>query len=145
MAKKTGEVSKPAPKPHARLRTLDRLVGSWKLSGPEMQGEVTFEWLAGGFFLVQHGTIEIWGRKIIFVEYIGCDAKSGTLVSHLFDNFGDLFTYVWEIDEDDLTIWFGRKDSDNHFNGKFTNNGDSYSGAWQWPGGGYQTTATRVK
>ena len=146
MTQKTAakRISRKIPALKPGLKSLERLVGSWKLSGPEIKGEVTFEWLEGGFFLVQRGRIEIWGRKIIFIEYIGYDANQGLCTSHLFDNYGNRFTYAWEIVGDKLTIWFGQKGSDNCFQGKFNRKGDRYSGAWKWPGGGYTATATKV-
>lgn len=131
--------------PHQRLARLGRLVGTWRVSGPKVAGQETFEWLEGGFFLVQSGTIEYGGKTIRFVEYIGYDEKQHACSSHLFDNFGDLFTYAWDIDGDDITIWFGQRGSDNHFKGKFTKDGNSFSGAWEWPGGGYEATVTKIK
>lgn len=41
------------PTPNPDLRSLDRLVGTWQVSG-EAQGTVTYEWMEGGFFLIQH-------------------------------------------------------------------------------------------
>ena len=37
--------------PSSDLRRLDRLVGTWELSG-DVQGRVTYEWMEGGFFLI---------------------------------------------------------------------------------------------
>jgi hypothetical protein len=35
------------------LRTLDRLVGTWTVSGPDgLTGEVRYEWMDGGGFLI---------------------------------------------------------------------------------------------
>jgi len=112
-----------------KLRQLDKLVGSWSVTGLEVKGKVTFAWFAGGWYLVQKGWIEIWGRKITFVEYIGYDPKRRACVSHLFDNFGDLFTYEWEVKKTAITIWFGQEDSGNCFKGRFAKDGKSYSGA----------------
>ncbi len=131
-------------KPDRKLKTLNKLMGAWKLSGPEITGEVAFEWLEGGFFLVQRGWVEIWGRKIIFVEYIGYDEETGECCSHLFNNFGDNFTYVWEVARRDILIWFGKKDSGNCFRGRFTKDVTSYAGAWKWPGCGYEATAVKI-
>ena len=39
-------------KPNSDLSTLDKLVGTWKLSG-DTDGTVTYEWMEGGFFLFQ--------------------------------------------------------------------------------------------
>jgi hypothetical protein len=48
-----------APAPAADLKTLgDRLVGAWTVSG-EAEGETTWEWMEGGFFLIQRG----WTRR----------------------------------------------------------------------------------
>lgn len=39
-----------SPKPSPDLKSLDRLVGTWKVSG-EAQGQMRYEWKEGGFFL----------------------------------------------------------------------------------------------
>ena len=41
-----------AREPSRALRSLDRLVGTWELSG-DVGGRVTYEWMEGGFFLLQ--------------------------------------------------------------------------------------------
>jgi|CZKI01.1.fsa_nt_gi hypothetical protein len=110
-----------------------------------MTGVVTFECFAGGFFLVQRGWIKIWGRKIRFIEFIGYDEAGEACTSRMFDNFGDRFGYEWSVVGDDIRIAFGRRGSGNSFTGKFSANGDSNSGAWKWPGGGYSTTARKVR
>src|SRR5919112_5280483 len=51
------------PRPNPDLRNLGRLVGTWKVSGGA-QGRVTFEWMEGGFFLIQHVDLEQYGQKI---------------------------------------------------------------------------------
>src|SRR5215218_2875581 len=48
------------PQPNHALKSLDVMVGAWELkgreSGPdgEIHGRPTFEWMEGGFYLVQH-------------------------------------------------------------------------------------------
>jgi hypothetical protein len=39
------------------LEPLDRLVGTWKISG-EAEGESTYEWMEGGFFLIARGQLK---------------------------------------------------------------------------------------
>ena len=56
---------------------------------------------------------------------------------------GDTLDYVYELDGDTLTIWGGQRGSDAHYTGTFSADGDTLTGAWVWPGGGYQTTSTR--
>jgi|GraSoiStandDraft_46_1057282.scaffolds.fasta_scaffold180077_3 hypothetical protein len=41
-----------------------------------------------------------------------------------------------------LTIWFDKKDSDNFYIWEFSK--DSFSGTWQWPGGGYSVTGKKI-
>jgi hypothetical protein len=46
------------PEPSPDLRSLgERLVGVWEVSGGA-QGRVTFEWMEGDFFLIQHVDLE---------------------------------------------------------------------------------------
>ena len=141
----TVQTTQRTRKPHQEIRSLEKLVGTWQLSGPEVSGQETFKWLEGGFFLVQSGIVQYGGKTISFVEYIGYDEKQHACTSNLFDNFGDLFNYTWDINGDDITIWFGQRGSDNCFKGKFSKDGNSFSGAWKWPGGGYEATMTKVK
>jgi len=132
------------PEPNQALRQLDRLVGTWKIAGGLLEGITTFEWMDGGFFLLQHVDARAGGRRIKGTEYIGFDEDTQTLRSHYMDVHGANFTYTWEIDADTIKTWFGDKDSDNCFEGHFNNDGRSYSGHWQWPGGGYAATLTRI-
>jgi hypothetical protein len=124
-------------------------VGTWKESGPESGGDATYEWMEGGFYLIQRFDFSHGGREIRGVEYVGFDEDTQTLRSHLMDNGGSNFTYTWDIQGDALTIWFGDKGSDNFFKAKFSEDGNSYTGRWQWPAGegatgGYELTSTRV-
>ncbi len=130
--------------PYPALRQLDRLVGEWRVTGPFLQGVISFDWMEGGFFLIQHVDAEAGGRKIRGVEYIGFDEDTQTLRSHYMDTNGSNFTYTWAVDGDTINIWFGDKGSDNYFEGRFSEDGRSYSGKWTWPGGGYSATMTRT-
>ena len=128
-----------------RLRTLDRLVGAWTVSGPDdLTGEVRYEWMDGGGFLVQHVDLHSAGEHTHGVEYIGVDPTTGELRSHYFGNDGEVLEYTYRIEGDLLTIWFGGTDSPARFEGRFSSDGRSNHGAWQWPGGGYASTMTRA-
>ncbi len=76
----------PAVNSHPRpaLRSLDRLVGTWNVSGPGHSGQVVYRWLEGGHFLVQHVQPVQDGQRSHGVEYIGYDAESDSLRSHCF-------------------------------------------------------------
>jgi hypothetical protein len=129
----------------AALRSLDRLVGTWTVSGPDgLTGEVRYESMDGGGFLVQHVDLHSAGEHTRGVEYIGYDEASGELRSHFFGAGGEILEYTYQLKGDLLTIWFGGTDSPARFEGRFNADGTTNSGAWQWPGGGYASTMTRA-
>jgi hypothetical protein len=56
--------------PNPDLKSLDRLVGTWKQSGG-IDGQVIYECTEGGFFLIQRVDLEQYGQKIKGIEIIG--------------------------------------------------------------------------
>ena len=154
-------VTYTTPAASAKLKEFDRLIGTWTVSDPTgnegISGSVRFEWMEGGFFLIQHVDLDHGGNIIKGIEYIGLqngweemmnppdpDAER-EITSHYFDNLGNTFNYVWEIDADTLTIWGGYKGSPSKYVGKFSADGDVNTGAWEYPGGGYESMMSRVK
>ena len=139
------------PRPYPGLKSLNKLVGTWKVSGPDIKGQVRFEWMEGGFFLMQHVDFEHGGQKIKGIEIIGYERGFGAtepsknIKSHWFGNTGDTFDYTYEVDDDTLTIWGGEKGSPAFYKGKWSDDGNTNTGAWVYPGGGYESTMTRVK
>ncbi len=149
MANDNTNVQQP-PEPDPDLKSLDRLVGSWEISGGA-QGKTTYEWMEGGFFLIQHVDLEQYGQKIKGIEIIGHERQFGAepsedIKSRFYSSTGDTLDYVYELDGDTLTIWGGEKGSPAYYQGKFSDDGNTMTGAWVYPGGGgYDSTATRVK
>jgi len=145
-----------ASEPNPALESLDVMVGTWELkgreSGPdgEIQRRPTFEWMEGGFYLVQHVDIYYIGRRIVGTEYIGYDEENDNLRSYFFSNEGPgpfgrvALEYVWEVGEDTFAIWGGEVGSPASFKGRFSDDRNTISGRWEWPGGGYEATMTRV-
>jgi hypothetical protein len=132
--------------PHPMLKRLgERLVGTWKVSGG-VTGQVRYEWMEGGFFLMQHVDLddnkglEIIGQLRLFGE-----APSEDIKSRYYGSMGATFDYVYELDGDTLTIWGGEKGSPAYYRGTFSSDGNTLSGAWVYPGGGYESTSMRVK
>lgn len=135
------------PTPNPGLRALDRLVGTWKIS-EGAAGQLRYEWLEGGFFLVAHGDFEQGGRRTKHIELIGYDHEigaqpAGVMTSRLYTDKGDTLSYTHEIDDKGVTSWFGAKGSPTVFKARWIDN-DTLTGAWEWPGGGYKLTLTRV-
>ena len=134
--------------PSPDLRNLDRLVGRWEMSG-EVRETVTYEWMEGGFFLIQHVDLEQYGQRIKGLEIIGHERPFGAdpseeIKSRFFSNTGNTLDYVYELQGDTLTIWGGERGSPAYFRGTFSDDGDTLSSAWYYPGGdGYEATSTR--
>lgn len=136
------------PQPSAALKRLERLVGTWKVSG-EAEGQITYAWMEGGFFLIQRVDLQQDGHHTQGIEIIGhlrpfSGETSPDLHSRYYGSAGETFDYVYELDGDTLTIWGGEKGSPAYYRGTFSADGGTLTGSWVWPGGGYQSTATRV-
>jgi hypothetical protein len=56
--------------PSDQVKALDRLVGRWKVSGVAT-GTVAYEWMEGGFLLLQRVQLEQYGQQITGLEVIG--------------------------------------------------------------------------
>jgi hypothetical protein len=144
------EDSERAAAAQARLRALDRLVGRWRISG-DAEGEVVYEWLAGGHFLLQRVDIKQYGRSIKGIEVIGYvrpfgGERSAEIMSRWYDNEGNTFDYVYEMEGETLRIWGGERGSAAHYVGRLSKDGNELSGRWTYPGGGgYSAVARRVK
>ena len=105
-------------------------------------------WLPGRFFLLQDGELELFGHSNTFTEIIGRRRPFGgepgaEICSRAYTSEGDTLDYVYELDGDTLTIWGRQRGSDARYTGTFSTDGDTLTGAWAGPGGGYQTTSTR--
>lgn len=148
MNNETNQPLEPSPE----LKKLDRLVGTWQVSGPNISGQVTYSWMEGGFFLIQHVDLEQYGQKIKGIEIIGQDREFGAespsedIKGRYYDNTGNTFSYTYEMQGNTLIIWGGDKGSPAYYKGEFSEDGNSNSGAWVYPGGGgYESTMTKIK
>lgn len=138
------------PKPNPDMKSLERLVGTWKQSG-DVHGETTYEWMEGGFFLLQHINFDQDGQKTTGMEVIGHlqlygEEPSKDIRSRYYGGEGVTFDYTYEIEGDTLTIWMGERGSPAYYKGTFSDNDNTLSGGWVYPGGGgYKAISTRVK
>lgn len=137
--------------PDEQVKALERLIGSWRVSGGA-EGTVTYRRLEGGFFLIQDIDLEHDGRRIIGFEVIGREKPFGAdkagedIKSRVYDTLGNTLDYVYELEGDTLTIWGGEKGSPAYYKGTFNADGDTVSGAWIYPGGGgYDSVMTKIK
>ncbi len=131
------------------LEALDALVGTWRLSG-DTAGTVRYEWMEGGFFLLQHLDIQQGEERTAGLEVIGHlrpyeGEPSADIRSRYYGSDGDTLDYTYEVDGKVLTIWFGERDSPASYRGEFSEDGRECRGRWTYPGGGgYESNMTRV-
>ena len=137
------------PQPNPDLKNLDILVGTWEMSG-DVHGQVTFEWMEGGFFLIQRVDLGPQdGQRIKGIEIIGHERPFGAepsedIRSRFYSNMGDTLDYVYELEGNTLTIWAGEKGSPAYAKGTFSEDGNTGSGEWVYPGSGYRFIMTRT-
>ena len=149
------EMQYQAAMPNPDLRSLDRLIGTWKVSDPSgnesITGEVTYEWVEGGFFLMQRFDLDHTGHRNKGIELIGHfqmfgEEPSEEIKTRVFSFLdGMVLDYVYELIDDTLIIWAGEKGSPAYFKGQFSDDENTLTGAWVYPGGGYESSMTRVK
>lgn len=136
-------------RPSEAVAALDRLVGAWTVTGGA-EGTVRYEWMEGGFFLLQHVELSQFGEPVTGLEVIGNlhpfgEPVGADVVSRFYDARGNTFDYVYELAGDTLTIWAGARGGPAYFRGEFSADGSTVTGAWVYPGGGgYDSTMTRV-
>jgi hypothetical protein len=141
--------SKQSSKPNAALKSLERLVGTWKATDPSgggaIDGVTTFEWMEGGNFLLQH--VDFGDSKGI--EIIGFDEESKSLRSHYFDGSGKILEYTYELHGDTLTVAINMPRANGQFIAKFSDDDNTYTGSWDWTQDGvtknYDATMTKIK
>jgi hypothetical protein len=141
--------AKRPPKPQSDLKKLDRLVGTWKLEG-DTKGTSSYQWMEGGFFLIQNLDMMLFGHRVKAVEFIGHfqpfgENPSVDIRSRSYDANGHTFDYVYEIEGHVLTIWGGEKGSNSYFRGVFSDDWRTNTGEWVFPGGGYKSIMKRQK
>jgi hypothetical protein len=95
------------------------------------------------------GTLETRQSLLPYTLPLAADQRRENLqrpyrVSRFYDNMGNTLDYVYELEGDTLTIWGGEKGSPAYSKGTFSDDGDTLSSEWVYPGGGgYRSTRSR--
>jgi hypothetical protein len=135
------------PEPNPDFRSLDRLVGTWELSG-DLRGTVTYEWMEGDFFLQRVELEQQDRQRITGIEIIGHERSFGAepgeeIRSRFYSNTSDTLDYVYEIEGDTQDL--GRGEG---FPGLLRGHVQRRRRHYYWPrgvaGGGYDATMTRA-
>ena len=145
----------PFIKPDPALQRLNRLVGTWEMRGrtlaaqeDDFHGRVTIKWMQGGYFLLQHGEIDLQGLKIHSLEVVGYDPTTNTFPSYVFSSLGESpARYDWDIQGDTVTHWT----EGSQYTGTFSPDGNTLVGGWRpdegvasTPGNTYDATMIRI-
>jgi hypothetical protein len=151
MAENTGmQTERQAPQPNPDLRQLDRLVGTWDLSGP-VQGTTKFKWRKGGFFLAQRYKFDMDGQPNKGMEIIGHERsmtgeESPEIKSRIYGYLDGLvqdYTYEFNKGDAGFTIWMPEKGAPAFCDVSFSDDDNTITLTWTFPGGGYTVTARR--
>ncbi len=124
-----------SPQPSLALQRLEKLVGTWDMRGQTLDakednisGQVTIEWLPGGFFLQQRGEMEVMGFTAQSLEIVGYDPATEAFSSHVYSSMGETAApYHWDIEGDVLTHW----NEISKYTGTFSEDGNSITGGWR--------------
>src|SRR5687767_13524770 len=102
-------MAEQSPTPNPDLKSLEPLIGTWQLGG-DTRGIVSYTWMEGGFFLIQHFDFELYDHHVKGIEIIGHlqpfgEAPSTDIRSRAYDSVGNTLDYVYELTSDTLMIW----------------------------------------
>ena len=141
--------------PDPALKRLEKLVGTWSIKGrtldsqdDNISGQVTIEWLPGGFFLQQLGEMEFMGSKIHSLEIVGYDPSTKAFFSNVYSNMAGVpAPYEWDVQGNVVTHWT----EESKYTGTLSEDGNILSGGWRPEEGkegpenvAYDATMTRV-
>lgn len=119
--------------PHPALKRFEILIGTWDIQGRvsglfgEVNGQATFEWMAGGFFLSQRFYMNFVGQRIEGLEVIGYDPYSQSFPATVYTNMGISPSYKWDI-HDNMVI---HSTEGSKYIGRFDPNKNVLTGRWE--------------
>ena len=119
------------------MNALDFLVGAWELSGENPvqtakppRGEVSFEWLTPGSFLVERWTIDL-PEFPDGIAILGPNPDTGGLAQFYFDSRGVARVYDMTVAEGVWTLSRQGAPFDQRYVGQVSDDGNTISGAWE--------------
>jgi hypothetical protein len=123
------------PKPDSALKRLEKLLGTWDLNGRTLNvetdnifGQVTIDWLPGGFFMQQRGWIDFMGFRGESLEIISYDPVTRIFPATVYSSMSGLpLAYYWDVQGNLVTHWTdGAK-----YTGTFNEDGTILTGGWR--------------
>ncbi len=150
------------PKLDSRLQPLEKLIGTWKLTGRTLNaeaddvfGETTVQAILDGAYLEMRGHQSFTNAQPEFpsLEIIHYDPKSKTYPSEAYANMtggagGAPVPYEWIVEDDGTIVHRGAGAT---YRGRFSVDGEELKGGWRPDNGGdgrdeaaYNVTMKRV-
>jgi hypothetical protein len=149
-ASTNAQAQSQTPKPNPALKNLALLVGKWnvELAFPQdpsdvKRGQVAFEWLEGGAFVVEHFGDSTW--------IIGPDDSTETYCTLYHDGRGVSRVYQMTLKDGVWKLWRNTPDFSQRFTGEFSNDGNTITADWEKSKDGahwehdFKLTYTRIK
>ncbi|CAN5573468.1 hypothetical protein BH23CHL2_BH23CHL2_31000 [soil metagenome] len=120
--------------PNPAIEHLQPLIGDWRIGSegadPEdMVGQVSFEWLEDGAFLIQR-----WQTPDPFpsgVAVTGCDDSTGCCRMQYFDSRGVARIYEMSLSGGVWKQWRDAPGFSQRFTGTFSDDGDTIHATWE--------------
>lgn len=110
-----------------RWSTSGRVLATPTTSALEIKGFDTYEWLAGGFFLVHKVDVMLGTDHEESLEIIGYDETTDVYPMHFFDNHGNSGLMEGKL-VGDVWTFLSRT---MRFTGRFSKAGNKLSGKWE--------------
>jgi hypothetical protein len=126
---------------------LDPLIGEWSIEAvfpgaplSDIRGRVTFEWLAGGRFLIQRWEVPI-PEAPDGIAVIGFNEPRARYLQHYFDSRGVARVYEMSFGAGEWKLWRTAADLSpldfwQRFIGRFSDDGARIEGRWETGGEG---------
>jgi hypothetical protein len=122
---------------HAAMKRLEAFVGEWKVEASfpgSPPGRAVFEWELGGQYLVQRTQVPDPAPDNIAI--IAPDPLHNAYTQHYFDSRGVVRVYAMTFNGGAWMLWrnspdFSPLDFSQRFIGKFSDDGQTITGAWE--------------
>ena len=125
-----------AEAPDQRLLALsDLLVGTWRVTGPDITGQAEYQTRKEGLLLVVDVVFIVRGTRMKVIQHIRHDEASDTLRAHYMDTMGDAAIYTWALKGRTIRISLGGEESETYFEASFNDDNSEYSGTWRYADG----------
>jgi len=142
-ARPVGPDDVPGRRPE-ELSRLDVLIGRWEMEttfeagyfGPgspaitSRGGRTDFEWLEGGFFLIQHFVADHPAAPS-GIAIIGVGPVPGTFTQRYYDSRGVARTYQMSLDDRVWKLWREAPGFCQRYTGLVSDDGSTIAGAWE--------------